>query len=520
MKEYKLLKTCLRYVVPFAFDVDGSAFSELCASVEGQKEADQEGKVHTVWKKNYVKAHGPESDLYGYVKSEFLFEDKNSSIDKEHLGYSWNHWMNRKNKEDVNYVLRLEYDFGKKQFCEIKIIRAGLYLFRTGLGLFWYEIERPMELSESSQLVHFQNVFRELNRAKRFYRNGKPFALGTWIAELLSFLSVHFLAERWPQTDTVEGRKLSAKQQMVPDKALLFSYVCMEDDGETKEHEREQLAFYLANGYKESFVYSGENDDKMRRPFGTSLWYATQEGAAYLAWPTKENRRTFTGTIFSKFKVDYFTLYIKTLYQSFSLLIYAERIQKEISADYTTYAVKTVQDSGSGEEIKKATDLITEINLFLTKSMATSVSHLHHQNDFYGYLKEQLNVVEDVRSVTSGLKTMDLILVRKETQEAEEQERIMEAEEKRRDDHIQAGVGLFSVLAIGSALIDTFEFVYKFKMGEEGGWQTLLDSPVLFVVEMLLSLSILLVGCVAVRFAWKAFQETREDKRNEKRKDE
>lgn len=198
---------------------------------------------------------------------------------------------------------------------------------------------------------------------------------------------MHFLAERWPQTDTVEGRKLSEKQQMVPDKALLFSYVCMEDDGETKEHEREQLAFYLANGYKESFVYSGENDDKMRRPFGTSLWYATQEGAAYLAWPTKENRRTFTGTIFSKFKVDYFTLYIKTLYQSFSLLIYAERIQKEISADYTTYAVKTVQDSGSGEEIKKATDLITEINLFLTKSMATSVSHLHHQNDFYGYLK-------------------------------------------------------------------------------------------------------------------------------------
>lgn len=108
MKEYKLLKTCLRYVVPFAFDVDGSAFSELCAFVEGQKEADQEGKVHTVWKKKYVKAHGPESDLYGYVKSEFLFEDKNSSIDKEHLGYSWNHWKNRKNKEDENYVLRLD----------------------------------------------------------------------------------------------------------------------------------------------------------------------------------------------------------------------------------------------------------------------------------------------------------------------------------------------------------------------------------------------------------------------------
>lgn len=512
MKEYKLMKTCLRYVVPFSFDVKKHSFVELCESVERQKETDEKGKEHAVWEKNYLKEHGPESDLYTYVKKEFLFDSEDSGFDEEHLGYSWNHWRSKKNRDDESFLLQIQYELGQKVFCEIKMIRAGVYLFRTGLGLFWYEIERPRELADSSDLMHFQNDFRELNRAKKFRKNGEPFALGTWIAKLFSFLPVHFLAERWPQTDTEEGRRMSGRHQMVPDKALLFSYVCMEDEGEVTDHEREQLAFYLANGYKESFVYSGENDDKMKHPFGTTLWYATQEGAAYLAWPTEANRRSFTGTIFSKFKVDYFTLYIKILYQSFSLLIYAERIQSEISAEYTSYAVNTIHDSENRNKIEKASDLITEINLFLTKSMATSVSHLHNQNEFYCYLKEQFNVVEDVRSVMSGLKAMDLILARTAEQEAKEQERKAEAEEKRRDDHIQAGVGLFSVLAIGSALIDTFDFVLKFKQGEEGGWQTLLDSPAIFTAEILVTLAIFVVGGIAVRFAWKAFQETREDR--------
>ena len=62
------------------------------------------------------------------------------------------------------------------------------------------------------------------------------------------------------------------------------------------------------------------------------MWYATQEGAAYISWPENDNLEVFTSLIPSKMRVDYFTLYMKNLYQSFSLLLYAEKIQKEIPA--------------------------------------------------------------------------------------------------------------------------------------------------------------------------------------------
>ena len=47
-------------------------------------------------------------------------------------------------------------------------------------------------------------------------------------------------------------------------------------------------------------------------------------------------------------------------------------------------------------------ELSNEINLFLTKSMATSVSHVDHQSSFFVYLKECLRIKENVESVTGG----------------------------------------------------------------------------------------------------------------------
>ena len=73
------------------------------------------------------------------------------------------------------------------------------------------------------------------------------------------------------------------------------------------------------------------------RPFEDVFWYATKEGVAYIAWADEDNEKVFTKVIPGKIRRDYFALYLKVLYQSYSLLIYAEKIQSEISADTRSY---------------------------------------------------------------------------------------------------------------------------------------------------------------------------------------
>ena len=188
----------------------------------------------------------------------------------------------------------------------------------------------------------------------------------------------------------------------------------------------------------------------MRHPFDDVIWYATQEGVSYLAWPSEDNRKTFKEQLLKKAGSDYFTLYMKALYQSFSLLLYAEKIQSGISA------VKThLSESDTNVNL-----LYNEINLFLTKSMATSVSHIHHQSEFYIYIKKRLRIDEDVDSVTAGLTAMDGL-----------QREMREEEEKESSDKIQFIMGIFTLFGIFSALVDSCELFNMFS--QDGSWHNL-----------------------------------------------
>ena len=134
-----------------------------------------------------------------------------------------------------------------------------------------------------------------------------------------------------------------------------------------------------------------------------------------MSWPDKDNEEFYTGTILGKIKAGYFTLYLKTLYQSFSLLIYAEKIQDEILAVKEKYLTESSDSS--------IMELFGEINLFLAKSMATSVSHIHHQSEFYVYLKNQLRIHDDVKSVTSGLSALDMLQREREQREEDKRDK-------------------------------------------------------------------------------------------------
>lgn len=506
-KVYEIGKHCLRYVVAFTYK---GSFDEAIIAVKNQeeeiykrnketKEKEPTGEYRQLWTELLESTIKTESDLYEYVRNEFLFDDS-ANQPKEKNGCEWLFWKSKETRQGGGKsILELAYFDDKINLksnelpeFKINIMNLGLILFRNNIGFIWYDVDL-LKAFDSQQLMLFQYRFRELNRGEKeayFWEKTRnesdraiviggndenkeyivPFSMGQWLAKTLSFLKVEFFAKR---------KSAFENEVMVPDKALLFTYCAFEnDDTQLNEEvmtERESLAYQLTSGYKDSYHPGEEIISEMKHPFRETIWYATKEGASYLAWPEKDNKAVFTDTIPKKVSGDYFCLYIKALYQSYSMLLYAQRIQNEMPAVNNSEALN-----------ESITKLFSEINLFLTKSMATSVSHIHHQSEFYIYLKKQLRIHEDIKSVTAGLNALDTL--RREQWQREDQQRIAdewkterdrdrqaqaeadrrEEAEKQRDNQTQTIIGLFAILGVFSALVDCFDFIQRFGDGE--GW--------------------------------------------------
>ena len=535
---------CLRYVVPFRYH---ESFEQACKKVENQKEQRTKmvkatGKKKVTEKKSWSRKietlDGPESDLYAYIRNEFRFDNETKDLAEQKAGCEWVFWRSDeaeskdgKKIEELLYFPNGIVQQGKlsNESFNVVISNVGLLLFRNGLGFLWYEIKTPK--MNSRQLMLFQNKIRELNHGNTFlweigksepedgfvYREIKgiktylsPFSLGMWINEKLEFLKISYFAERksayegMVKKSMAQIRKLSDEivcvnnsyqnvDIKVPDKAILFTYVSLEKKNfNTTLEDKLALVYHITNGYKDSYHFSNGVVNEIKGPFDDAYWYATQEGVAYLVWTDYDNKTVFTDLIPGKVRTDYFTLYLKTLYQSFSLLIYAEKIQKGISA---------IDGEALGGALESSiTTLLSEINLFLTKSMATSVSHIHHQSEFYVYLKKRLRVYEDIKSVTAGLNSLDFLQREQRDKEELKEKEIREEREKKSDGKIQAIMGLFAMLGISSALVDCFDFVKKFSAN--GEWMKL--SERVKQVELVFMLIIGGISIVAIIFAVKA----------------
>lgn len=569
---YIVKSKCLRYVIPFKFT---GTFEDNVSAIESQKEEilkknketgqkEKNGEFRQLWVRRTVQQNHNESDLYSYIRNEFLFDDMAKALSEQKTGCAWTFWRSNesdvKDGQKIKELLFFENGISKSdatipEAMNISVNNLGIYLFRNGLGFAWYELGIINDDITSNQLKKFQNNIKELNRGsktnlwektnnipivgailkeeKRYTTYIQPFSIGKWIQDTLGVLDVDYFAGRESayasmlkkSMSNINGDEISIidadisdiKTSMVPDKALLFSYVSFENP-KGNQDDREALAYHLANGYKDSYHYSCDNSVEMKRPFAEAIWYATQEGATYLTWPEEDNKEVFDNLIPSKIRGDYFTLFIKAVYQSYSLLMYSEMIQEEISAVNGKYLVEPLD--------KRITELFGEINLFLTKSMATSISHIHHQSEYYIYLKEQLRIHADVKSVTAGLNALDIL--QREQRQREESRRVaeewqaeqrrdkeeqlareaLEAREKKSDGKIQAIMGLFAMLGISSALVDCFDFISKFSDGEK--W-----SELPFVTQCIEVAFISIIGgisIIAIVFAIKAIVDAFHDK--------
>ncbi len=529
-----------------------------------EKAPNKQGESKRLWERRKSTLDGPESDLYGYVRNEYRFDNDSDTLAEQKTGCEWLFWksVEAEGKNGKKIIELLYYPEGiKKDNSElprawnVSITNLGLMIFRNGLGFVWYEIEVPKNGVDSNELKHFQNVIRELNRGKASALWEKrisniepdfglvleekkdnykaymiPFLLGHWVNDIVSFMDVIYFAERKNSYESMIKKSMQSviglpnerinKENTsnveignLPDKAILFTYVSFGSRTREKNPENKySLIFHITNGYKDSYHFSSGLKSEIKSPFDNAFWYATQEGAAYLSWPVADNKEFFDDFIPSKVRTDYFALYLKVLYQSFSLLVYAEKIQTEISAVNGKYLTEPLD--------KRITELFGEINLFLTKSMATSVSHIHHQSEFYVYLKEQLRVHDDVKSVTSGLNALDIL--QREQRRREENKRVQEAwqeeqrrdresqeerakreeREKKSDGKIQAIMGLFALLGISSALVDCFDFIGKFDPKNGDFWELVCSTQgweiVFFVVIGVISAIAIVVSVKAI----------------------
>lgn len=557
---YNVNSTCLRYVVPFLFE---GSFEDAFDKVEKQKKIIK-GKEKNVWVRRKVDLNGTESDLYSYIRNEFCFDDDNDNnrLSDNKTGCEWLFWRSGETdtKDGKAIIEVLYYPEGIKKEKEInteeweipkgwkiEVSNVGLALFRNGLGIMWYELKLPTNNINSEQLMVFQNRVRELNRgsASLFWEetrdepdngiilyeiNGittyiRPFMFGKWVDEIIGFLNVRYFAERKSSYLTMKKNSMTILKGLknrviskdveklkvktyLPDKAILFTYVSLGcKNAEDLLMNKYSYIFHISNGYNDSYHFCNDIANEIKRPFNDTYWYATQEGVAYITWTRFDNKDVFNKLIPSKIRNDYFSLFIKVLYQSFSLLIYAEKIQAEISAKKEI----NLEDPFNN----KISELSEEINLFLTKSMATSVSHIHHQSEFYIYLKKQLRVHEDVKSITAGLDSLDGL--QREQRQREENKRVQKTMqvEQQREQKIQTIMNLLALLGSFSVIVDVFDLISMFNYDDGKFWSySFFMQGIIIVVDIIIIVIIL----IAVRFNFTSIRRKKDnDQINEKR---
>ena len=502
----RVQKSCLRYLVPFSV---GLGFEEACAQVDSWSAP--------VWQRVYSescqnhKGMDPgsscESDLYSNVRNEFRWDEQTQPWQNK-MGYTWQ-------VQDAGPLLgRLRYVAEPEKlvagepysYIEFDLTQMELMLFCNGLGFVWYEVSIRKNVT-AQELQEFQNHFKELNRGifsciwqvrkeepalgLRCQKivNGPqkhpipaeyltPFSMGHWLAKQLSFLQPVFLPDRANAygsmmkkslSEAVESMRIGDHKQValmegiparVPDKAVLFTYAAFETSSQpvSVSQEHRQLAYHLTNGYKEAYRYSCDLDQWMTNPFSNVLWYMSREGCGYLAWPDEKNKDFFCGLLAEKIRNDYFTLFIKGMFQSYSLLLFDQKIQNRLSAvteDYLVSKGNTVRE-GLMEEMER---LICEINVFLAKSMETSVSHIDHQNRFYNEWIQRLRIHDEVRSVTAGLDALEEL-------QREQQKR----EERQRDERLNFFLNVVAVLGAILTFSNLFELLLEMMPTREGAW--------------------------------------------------
>ena len=404
-----------RYIIPFSYEGN---YTEIC------------GKISTNWELRTPS--DSEQDIYEYVADSLYSTEKTISESENDIGSLWV----PKKQSSIRFPHLIYKDTSTDIQYKLYSHEIGLSIFRNGMGFVWYDISlRNMDttfVTNTDVIINFQNKFKELNRRSNTNRiiiedSNELFVLGEWIVDTL--LSDISNKRFYPGRKHCNNNEYHNK---IPDKALLYTYYIVLDDIE--QSELVKLNYRISSGYDTKYKLSDALTEKSFIPFDNVVWKITKEGCG-CAVNTDEKDSFFTKLFVDKVRNDYFILYLLLLYQSYSLLMYAEKIELKMSANPEFYL--------NSKDNTKIQRLLAEMNTFTMKSTHASVSHIQHQNEFYEYGMTRLRIKEDTESVVAGAESL-----------GEMQKLVEEKENNNKDSRLNAALAVLSIWALFSAISD------------------------------------------------------------------
>lgn len=516
---------CLRYVVPFYIGEKGSerggeplSFSEVCERFNGA------GGGASPWRSygNY----NLNPDFYDHIAQWLEPRDGHSEICR-----SWTYapFSGKQGGMGVNW----RRDDGVVE--TLWIVDMGVTLFATGVGFLWYEVcqrnrrGQPMEGWSLSEALSFNHAFKELGRGNRRLLDpavpmtyvapgeGRPERdeagrlyeyleddraeggwrravrqpiFGIWIRELLLGVceDIRFFAVDQIRTDQGEID--------VPDKALLYCHAVT--DIERIEPLRTATCL-LAKGYHERYGMSRVATDNVFDLFQGCGLYISREGCAYAAGNGAESfqKEGFRERFLSR----YFWIYLLMLHQTYTLLNFSRRVAEALPSDPSAYLS---EDEAYTDRMDR---LLLEINAFLVRSQFSSVSSIHHINDFYRYGCRQLAIGEDIDSLYDSLRSLT-------DMQKDRRQRLENRREKEADEKIEQTMRHLGILAIVSALCDSVGMF----AGARGDLTELFSDPSPWLIASIALWAVLwgLVAYISVP-ALKGFLRDERERRSNRR---
>ena len=312
--------------------------------------------------------------------------------------------------------------------------------------------------------------------------------------------------EKWANmtvSDIVRQEGLPSDVKVVPDKALLFSYVVFNTDRELASeeekagaiHELCRNAYYLTRGYKQSYKVASDAANERAQMFErheNDFWDAALEGAGdyvllydhLLDREQRQNYSHFFDTIRPReMKGDYFLLYILLLYQHYSIVLYSRKISETVPGQRD--ALERITDDEDRVYAGLRT-LKNELDLFMANSMFEAIGQITDVCNLYTYIETKLQIKKNLETLRQGLDGINHLC-----------EDIIRKKERETEEKINSLVTVFGFLVIISIVVDAMSLVLWFKNDMVGVLLGLLHipaaSPVLDLIFLIISAVILIL---------------------------
>ena len=270
------------------------------------------------------------------------------------------------------------------------------------------------------------------------------------------------------------GEKLFFHMGEEPARANALTYLEVPDDPERISRD----LFYLRNLYSEEYAWYPDPALEERQIFGTVgyvRWGVSAETAACLGIPELDPsgflHRVFWGSI----RNQYLFLYVYLLHQKYVLF--------QFLTDISTFSRHDLA------ALKLYKERLLEFNADYVFSRITDVPQYQLT---YERIAEAFRLKELYADVDEPLKTLE------ELQSGKEKE-----EEEAREEVLNQALIMLSMLAIFSALVDSFDFIREFFQAYGAKMPAEQLQSVIGAVQLFIILVIFVIGGNAIRVIWK-----------------